>query len=57
MTFFLHTYNLKDVYVLQWLVNWLYLLLEFFRASAVSDSSPHVHEIRSLRSGWSVAAL
>jgi hypothetical protein len=33
------------------------LLLEFPRAGTVSDSSPHVHEIHSLRSGWSTIAL
>jgi hypothetical protein len=51
---FLHTYNLKDVYVLQRLADRPCLLLEFLRAGAVSDSSLHVHKIRSLRSGWSV---
>jgi hypothetical protein len=54
---FLHTYNLKDVYVLQRLANRLCLLLEFLGVSAVSDSSPHVREIRSLRFGWSAVAL
>jgi hypothetical protein len=34
-----------------------FLLLEFLKAGTVSDSSLHVHEIRSLHSGWSVVAL
>jgi hypothetical protein len=54
---FLYTYDLKDVYILQWLADWLCLLLEFLRVSAVFDFSPHMHEIHSLRSGWSAVAL
>jgi hypothetical protein len=51
-TIFLHTYNLKDTYALCRSADQLRLLLEFLRASSVSDSSPHVKEIRSLRPGW-----
>jgi hypothetical protein len=56
-TFFFHTNNLKDVNVLCWSADQLCLLLEFLRASSVSDSSPHMKEIRSLHPRWSAVAL
>jgi hypothetical protein len=55
-TTFLHIYRLQQLFAKRF-ANQFFLLLEFFRAGMVSDSSPHVHEIRSLRFGWSTVAL
>jgi hypothetical protein len=51
--FYGHLLSASQIFV-WWFTDQFFLLLEFPRASVVSDFSPRVHEIHSLRSGWSV---